>query len=45
MQSAMASFYDNLADDYHLIFDDWDKSIERQAAILGPCWRSSTQVK
>jgi glycine/sarcosine N-methyltransferase len=36
MQSAMASFYDNLADDYHLIFDDWDKSIERQAAILGP---------
>src|ERR1700734_2985440 len=36
MQSAMASFYDDLADDYHLIFEDWDKSIERQAAILGP---------
>ena len=36
MQSAIASFYDNLADDYHLIFEDWDKSIERQAAILGP---------
>jgi SAM-dependent methyltransferase len=36
MQSAVASFYDDLAEDYHLIFDDWDKSIERQAAILGP---------
>jgi hypothetical protein len=27
-------FYDELADDYHLIFDDWDRSIGRQAAVL-----------
>lgn len=28
------AFYDELADDYHLIFADWDASIARQAAIL-----------
>ena len=28
--------YDTLAEYYHLIFDDWDKSIERQAAVLNP---------
>jgi SAM-dependent methyltransferase len=27
-------FYDELADDYHLIFADWDASIARQAAAL-----------
>ena len=27
-------FYDSLADDYHLVFTDWDKSIQRQANIL-----------
>jgi SAM-dependent methyltransferase len=27
-------FYNELADWYHLIFDDWDRSIARQAAIL-----------
>ena len=36
MATTTASFYDDLADYYHLVFDDWDKSIERQAAILGP---------
>ncbi len=30
------SFYDDLAEHYHLIFEDWDMSIERQALILGP---------
>jgi glycine/sarcosine N-methyltransferase len=29
------AFYDALADDYHLIFLDWDASIERQGAALG----------
>jgi len=29
-----SNFYEALADYYHLIFDDWDKSIERQARIL-----------
>jgi len=31
-----ADFYDDLAEHYHLIFEDWDRSIERQAAVLGP---------
>ncbi len=29
-------FYESLADLYHLIFDDWDKVIERQASLLNP---------
>jgi glycine/sarcosine N-methyltransferase len=29
-------FYDELAANYHLIFEDWDASISRQAAALGP---------
>ncbi len=36
MATEVASFYDDLADNYHLIFENWDKSIERQAAVLGP---------
>lgn len=27
-------FYDKLADTYHLIFEDWDQSIDRQGAAL-----------
>ncbi len=30
----MSSFYDELAPQYHLIFDDWDTSIERQGTML-----------
>jgi glycine/sarcosine N-methyltransferase len=30
------SCYDELAADYHLIFADWDASIARQAAAIGP---------
>jgi glycine/sarcosine N-methyltransferase len=29
-----ADFYDELADDYHLIFADWDASIARQAGVI-----------
>lgn len=29
-----AQTYDDLAEHYHLIFEDWDASIERQAAVL-----------
>jgi SAM-dependent methyltransferase len=36
MAERILSFYEALADHYHLIFDDWDRSIERQARILGP---------
>jgi 2-polyprenyl-3-methyl-5-hydroxy-6-metoxy-1,4-benzoquinol methylase len=31
---ATEGFYDALAEHYHLIFDDWDQSIERQADVL-----------
>ncbi len=31
-----ADFYKTLADYYHLIFEDWESSIKRQAAALGP---------
>ena len=29
------AFYHDLADSYHLIFEDWDQSILRQASVLG----------
>src|SRR5262245_31587940 len=31
---AMTVFYDRMAQFYHLIFQDWDESIERQAGQL-----------
>lgn len=34
MSPSAESFYDDIASSYHLIFDDWDKAIERQRAIL-----------
>jgi 2-polyprenyl-3-methyl-5-hydroxy-6-metoxy-1,4-benzoquinol methylase len=34
MPPASLDFYETLADYYHLIFEDWDKSIERQARVL-----------
>jgi glycine/sarcosine N-methyltransferase len=36
MAERILSFYQSLAEHYHLIFDDWDKAIERQARILNP---------
>jgi glycine/sarcosine N-methyltransferase len=36
MENVTDTFYDDLADHYHLIFEDWNQSIARQAAILGP---------
>jgi len=36
MQNSAFNFYEDLADHYHLIFEDWDTSIARQAAILNP---------
>lgn len=34
MTDKVLSFYESLAHYYHLIFDDWNKAIERQAEIL-----------
>ncbi|MGB6974656.1 MAG: class I SAM-dependent methyltransferase [Terracidiphilus sp.] len=36
MSTDAAAFYDDLADYYHLIYENWDRSIERQASVLGP---------
>lgn len=36
MSTATDSFYDDFAGHYHLIFEDWNRSIGKQAAILGP---------
>jgi len=34
MNAQVNTFYEELADYYHLIFDDWDSAIKRQAAVL-----------
>jgi glycine/sarcosine N-methyltransferase len=34
MADAVTSFYDGLADEYHLLFADWDASVRRQGEIL-----------
>jgi glycine/sarcosine N-methyltransferase len=36
-----AALYDDLAEHYHLIFEDWEQSIARQAAALGPIIESA----
>lgn len=36
MTPTSLNFYEALAEYYHLIFEDWDRSIERQAGILNP---------
>ncbi|MGA2048054.1 MAG: class I SAM-dependent methyltransferase [Terracidiphilus sp.] len=34
MSGNVLAFYEELADFYHLLFEDWDRSIERQAGVL-----------
>ena len=36
MPENVRNFYDDLAAAYHLMFEDWDASMARQAAALGP---------
>ena len=42
------AFYDRLASHYHLIFEDWDQSIERQAtqltSIIEERWGTGKEV-
>jgi glycine/sarcosine N-methyltransferase len=40
----METFYDDLAEHYHLIFEDWGRSVERQASILGPLLERYTSL-
>ncbi len=35
MSDPIRSFYDPLAEHYHLLFDDWDQAIDRQSRVLG----------
>jgi SAM-dependent methyltransferase len=36
MAEVVRDFYDQLAGHYHLMFEDWEASIARQASVLGP---------
>jgi SAM-dependent methyltransferase len=36
MGESAEEFYDDLAESYHLMFEDWNRGIARQAAVLGP---------
>jgi glycine/sarcosine N-methyltransferase len=36
MDESAEAFYDELAASYHLIFEDWDRTIATQAAVIGP---------
>jgi 2-polyprenyl-3-methyl-5-hydroxy-6-metoxy-1,4-benzoquinol methylase len=36
MGEIVGDFYDDLAGNYHLMFEDWEASMARQAAALGP---------
>ena len=41
MCTATQAFYDGLADDYHLMFEDWDSAIEEQAAVISKILKSA----
>ena len=45
MTDPIRSFYDPLAEHYHLLFDDWDKAIDRQSRVLGPLLSSRSPAK
>ena len=36
MAGTVQSFYDELSSNYHLIFEDWETSMAKQSAVLGP---------
>ncbi len=40
MNDRVREFYDDLAADYHLIFEQWDASVQRQGAVLDALIRS-----
>ena len=42
MTDLIESLYDDLAPYYHLIFQDWDRSIASQAKVLGPILENAT---
>ena len=44
MADQVLDFYEALADHYHLIFDNWDEAIARQAKVLGPFWHHNSSI-
>ncbi|WP_152392001.1 class I SAM-dependent methyltransferase [Paenibacillus guangzhouensis] len=40
MKESVIAFYDDLADDYHLIFHDWNRAISNQGEVLSRLIRS-----
>jgi glycine/sarcosine N-methyltransferase len=36
MAESVETFYDDLAESYHLMFEDWSHTVARQSAIIGP---------
>jgi glycine/sarcosine N-methyltransferase len=45
MTDSIRSFYDPLAEHYHLLFDDWDKAIDRQSRALDSLLSSRCPAK
>lgn len=45
MTDPIRSFYDPLAQHYHLLFDDWDKAIDRQSQVLDSLLSSRCPAK
>ena len=45
MGESAEGFYDDLAQWYHLIFEDWNRSIAYQGAVLGPILERHTGKK
>ena len=35
MATSVSGFYDDFASDYHLLFEDWEESMMRQASAIG----------
>jgi len=36
MAESVGTFYDDLAESFHLMFENWNHTVSRQAAIIGP---------
>ena len=45
MAELAEGFYDDLAQWYHLMFEDWNRSIAYQGAVLGPILERHTGKK
>jgi glycine/sarcosine N-methyltransferase len=45
MGESAEGFYDDLAQWYHLMFEDWNRSIAYQGAVLGPILERHTEKK